>query len=293
MKKNLKSLLQKGRFNLSALALAIATAYAPAKAEPMRIVAGEDGVAAYAKGVLKIVLSKLPERFEWDESTPSTTEARITQMLIDNKLDLVWLATTNDFEDRLHPIRIPLYKGLFGYRIFMIKRGTQNRFEGIQNLQDITRLSIGQGRLWADTDIMEANGIDVVKVTKYESLFYMLDGDRFDAFPRGVHEPWYEMARYPDLELTVEKNIMMSYPNAFYFFVNKDNTALAEKIERGFRIAIEDGSFDEYFFNDPTVTNVLKNANLASRKVIKLRNPLLPPKTPLEDKALWFDPSTL
>lgn len=262
-------------------------------AETLRMVKGSDGVALYAKGVLRLILSKLPEKYEWDESTPSSSEARVTQMLVDNQLDIVWYATTRDFESRMLPIRIPIYKGLFGYRIMMIKRGTQHKFAGINTLSDLKRLSIAQGRLWADTEILAANGIDVIKVNQYDNLFYMLDGDRFDAFPRGVHEPWVEMNRYPSLQLDVEKNLLVAYPNAFYFFVNKNNQSFAKKIERGFRMAINDGSFDEYFFNDPTVNDVIRNANLADRKVIRLTNPLLPEKTPINDPSLWFDPTTL
>ncbi|WP_246434750.1 substrate-binding periplasmic protein [Teredinibacter haidensis] len=273
--------------------LALMAFAAQLSAAPMRVVDGSDGIAAYAKGVLKIVLSKLPEKYEWDDSTPSATEARVTQMLNDGELDIVWYATTNDFEEKMLPIRIPLYKGLLGYRIFMIRKGNQHLFDGIETLGDLNRVSIGQGRLWADTNIMEANGIDVVKATQYEGLFYMLDGGRFEAFPRGVHEPWYEIARYPDLDLAVEKTLMMSYTNPFYFFVAKGNTQLAKKIEKGFREAIEDGSFDDYFFNDPVVKDVIEKANLQDRTVIKLENPLLPKNTPVDDAPLWLDPRAL
>ncbi len=259
----------------------------------LRMVAGDDGVALYAKGVLKLILSKLPETYRWDESTPSSSEARITQMLVDDQLDIVWYATTQEFEGRMMPIRIPIYKGLFGFRIFLIKEGTQHKFVGVKNLEDLKRLSIAQGRLWADTQILEANGLDVIKVNHYHSLFYMLDGDRFDAFPRGVHEPWVEMQRMPELQLAVEENLMVVYTNAFYFFVNKDNKALHQRIEMGFRMAIEDGSFQEYFLNDPTVQDVLRRANLSERTVIRLSNPLIPPHTPIEDASLWFDPTSL
>ncbi len=289
----LKYKLQTSMASLAALTLACALLSQPSHSAQLRMVTGDDGVAAYAKGVLKVALNTLEDEFEWDETASVSTEGRASQMIEDQKLDIAWFATTNDFESRMLPIRIPIYKGLFGYRIFMIKKGTQSLFDNIHTLKDINKISIGQGRLWADTDIMEANGIDVVKVTKYEGLFYMLDGGRFDAFPRGVHEPWYEMARYPDLELTVETGLMMSYTNPFYFFVNKNNHKLAEKIERGLRLAIEDGSFDQYFFNDPTITSILENGNLSSRKVIKLDNPLLPPNTPVHEASLWVDPSEL
>lgn len=262
-------------------------------AEPLRMVSGENGVARYAKGLLKIVFSKVPNNYEWDETAETSTEARIVEQLKSNKLDIVWYSTSNEFEEQMLPIRIPIYRGLLGYRIFMIKEGTQSKFNGIKNLSDLNRVSIAQGRFWADTQILEANGVDVLKVTQYNSLFYMLDGDRFDAFPRGVHEPWDEIPRWPDLALGVEQNLMLSYTCPFYFFVNKNNNKLAKEIETGLRIAIADGSFENYFLNDPTVKAVLAKANVKERHLIKLSNPLLPTTTPVDDESLWFNPYAL
>ena len=261
-----------------------------ALAEPLRMVTGENGVARYAKGLLKVALSKIPDEFEWDETAETSTEARIVEMLISDQLDIIWYTTSKDFENRMLPIRIPMYKGLLGYRIFMIKSGSQGKFSGIQSISDLNRISIGQGRFWADTEILESNGVEVIKVTQYDSLFHMLDGGRFDAFPRGIHEPWDEMPRWPDLQLDVEENLMLAYMNPFYFFVSKNKPELAEKVELGLRLAIEDGSFDRYFLNYPTIKSVLSKSNVKNRHIISLTNPLLPSETPLEDQALWFDP---
>lgn len=262
-------------------------------AKPLRMVSGDGSIPTYAKGLLKLALSKIPEKYEWDDSAPTNTEARIIQMVVENQLDICWYATTNDFEDRMLPIRIPMYRGLLGYRILMIRKGTQSKFDGIKTIDDLKRVSLGSGRFWADTDVLIANKLNAVRVLKYESLFHMLDGGRFDAFPRGAHEPWAEIKKYPQLDLDVEKNILLVYPNPFYFFVNKSNTELAKNIEKGLRIAIEDGSFEQYFMNDPTVKDVIANANLKNRTVIKLQNPTLPKNTPLDDKSLWFDPFSL
>jgi hypothetical protein len=261
-----------------------------AQATPVRVVEGNNGIERYAKGLLKLALSKSSKKYEIQDDIQNVSEERVVSMLMDNKMEVVWYATTKDLEERLLPIRICIYRGLLGYRVLMIKKGTQHKFDGINNLADLRRISVGQGRFWADTDVLTANNLNVVKVLKYEGLFYMLDGDRFDAFPRGVHEPWGEMERYPDLALDVEKNLLISYINPFYFFVNKTNTALAEEIERGLRIAIADGSFNEYFLSDPTVKDVMDKANLTSRTLIKLDNPGLPEKTPVDDPSLWFDP---
>lgn len=263
------------------------------EAKPLRMVAGDGGIPTYAKGLLKLALSKIPEKYEWDDTTPTNTEARVIQMISDNQLDVCWYATTNEFEDRMMPIRIPMYRGLLGYRVLMIKKGTQSKFDGIRTVEDLRRVSLASGRFWADTDVLLANNLNVVKVLKYDGMFFMLDGSRFDAFPRGAHEPWGEMKRYPQLELEVEKNLLLVYPNPFYFFVNKSNTELARNIEKGLRIAIEDGSFNKYFLSDPTVQDVIGKANLKNRTVIQLQNPTLPKLTPLNDKSLWFDPYEL
>jgi hypothetical protein len=259
-------------------------------ANTLRVVQGNNSIEVYAKGLLTLALSKLPEKYELQEAAQNTSEERIVSLLMDNQLDVVWYATTNDLEERLQPIRIPIYRGLLGYRVMLIKKGTQSRFDGIKTLKDLQGLSLGQGRFWADTNVLTANNLNVVKVLKYEGLFYMLDGGRFDAFPRGAHEPWSEMQRYPNLALEVEQNLLLSYINPFYFFVNKSNTTLAADIERGLRIAIADGSFEEYFFNDPTVKDVMTKANLKNRTLIQLENPGLPQKTPVDDASLWFNP---
>ncbi len=263
----------------------------PLSAKPLRMVSDNVGIPKYAKGLLKLVLSKVPEKkYEWDDSIPPNTEGRIVRMVEDGEIDIVWYASTIEFEERMRPIRVCLFKGLLGYRVLMIKKGTQHKFDGIKTIEDLRRVSLGQGTMWADTNVLVANDLNVVKAMKYEGLFFMLDGDRFDGFPRGIHEPWGEIASRPALALDVEQTLLLSYPNVYYFFVNKDNKELAEALEKGFRIALEDGSFDEYLLNDPDIKAALPKANLKDRIIIPLKNPSLPPKTPLDDKTLWFDP---
>jgi len=264
-----------------------------AQAKPLRMVTSNDGIPKYAKGLLKLALSKVPEQYEWEETGAGGTESRNIKMLEDGEIDVVWYATTNDFEELMLPIRICIFKGLLGYRVLMIKKGNQHKFNGIRTIEDLRSISLGQGRMWADTDVLVANRLNVVKVMKYDGLFFMLDGDRFDAFPRGVHEPWTEIAGRPTLQLDVEEKLLLAYTNPFYFFVKKSNTELARNIEKGLRIAIEDGSFDDYFLNDPTVKAALEKANLKNRIIIPLQNPSLPKLTPVDDKSLWLDPYSL
>jgi Bacterial extracellular solute-binding proteins, family 3 len=261
------------------------------QAKTVHVNSDKNGIPAYAKGLLRLVLSKVPEKnYKLDESTPNNTEERNIQMLEDGVFDIVWYTSTKENEERMRPIRVCIFKGLLGYRVLMIKKGTQHKFDNIKNIEDLRKVSLGQGRFWADTVILKANNLNVVEVTKYFSLFDMLDGDRFDGFPRGIHEPWKEIEQRPNLSLDVEKNLLLVYQNPFYFFVSKTNSELAKDVEKGFDIAIEDGSFDEYLLNDPAIKEALLKVNLKNRIIIPLENPSLSPLTPLDDKRLWFNP---
>ncbi|MCX4029761.1 hypothetical protein H0A36_18915 [Endozoicomonas sp. SM1973] len=47
------------------------------------------------------------------------------------QLDVVWSMTSIERETLFTPVRIPLLKGLLGHRIFIIRNGEEQRFEGI------------------------------------------------------------------------------------------------------------------------------------------------------------------
>ena len=127
-------------------------------------------------------------------------------------------------------------------------------------------------------------------------LFYMVDGGRFEAFPRGVHEIWSEVNRRREengLNLAVEKRLALVYRMPMYFFVSRGNEKLAYHLEKGLMKALSNGTFDGYFFNNPDVKNLLEKSDFANRKIFELNNPNLPPETPLSNKLLWLDIQSL
>ena len=94
---------------------------------------------------------------------------------------------------------------------------------------------------------------------------------RFDYFPRGLYEVWGEQKVNADKNLVIEDSLMLYYPAPIYFFVNKKNVALANRIERGLRIAMQDGSFDKLFFSIPGFTEGLSEITNPSRKTFTLK----------------------
>ncbi|MER2491649.1 diguanylate cyclase [Catenovulum sediminis] len=241
--------------------------------------------------ILKLAISKSSanETFTFKEWPETLNEARLMSMLEDGTLQVAWAGTQKQYEEKYFPIRVPVLKGLLGHRIFIIRQGTQAMFDDVHNINDLRKIKLGQGKFWGDTFVLKHNGLKVVDPVKYVNLFYMLEGGRFDFFPRAVHEPWSEVASRPELKLTVEKNILLIYPFAMYFFVTRDNAALGRLIEEGFRNAIYDGSFNQLFFDHPLTQDVLMRSNLKSRRVIRLENPNMSELTPFDEKALWLN----
>jgi hypothetical protein len=177
-----------------------------------------------------------------------------------------------------------------GYRLLIIRAEDQSWFRRVQTIDQLRELRAGQGHDWPDTEILRANGLAVEATVDYDSLFRMLQLGRFDYLPRAINEPWEELALRSGRGLAVEEGLMLYYPTAEYFFVNRDNVALAERIERGLRRALADGSFDKLFREHPVNANAFGKANVLKRRIIRLDNPLLPPETPFDQAELWWAP---
>ncbi|MFC4160678.1 substrate-binding periplasmic protein [Chitinimonas lacunae] len=197
-----------------------------------------------------------------------------------------WGMTSIEREAALLPIRIPMFKGMIGWRIPLVRQDRSELLGSVRTLQDLRRFVVGQGHDWPDTEILRGNGIEVVGVPLYDSLFQMLISNRFDYFPRSIVEIWAEAEQYRKDGVVIDQNLLIRYPTTFYFFVNKRDTALAETLRTGLEQAIADGSFDRLFCQH--YGQLITQAKLERRTLIELVNPILPPETPLARKELWF-----
>lgn len=246
----------------------------------------------YFLDVLRLALDKTRAEYGdyvLEPSSQAMPQSRAIRLLSDNQeLDVLWSMTSRQREAQLLPVRIPLLKGLMGYRLFIIRAEDQTWFDNVRTLDQLRELRAGQGHDWPDTEILRANGFHVETSTEYEDLFRMLEAGRFDFFPRALNEPWSEVTASGSDHLTVEQQLLLYYPTASYFFVNRHNAELAERLEKGLEAAIADGSFDELFFGHPVNAYALSHASLGTRRMIKLVNPLLPAETPLQRKNLWW-----
>ncbi len=252
-----------------------------------------DPTKEYKYQLVQLILNKTldsdgPFRIEMQRDW--ITQARTIDMVKQGYLSLIATMTSTEREQNLYPIRIPVFKGMYGYRLAIINKGDQERFTAVESLEDFQKLWAGQGAHWPDTKILRENGFKVVASSRFPELFEMLKERRFDFFPRGLHEPWKELSNLNDPDLAIEKDLCIHYPAPGYIFTAKENQKLADRIERGFRIALKDGSFDKLFYNHPSIKEVLKSARLKERRIFRIKNPLLSPLTPFDQENLWYHP---
>jgi len=220
------------------------------------------------------------------------SQARWINMVAQDPDDVVmWTMSTKAREQLMQPIRIPLFKGLFSYRVFLIRKGDQARFDRVKNLNQLRGFVAGQGVQWPDTQILMDNKLSVTTAEHLESLYRMLKAQRFDYFPRGVSEAWFEVAQRHEKDVVVEKSILLYYPAPMYFFVNKNNKALAARIELGFQRIIANGKFDEFFYQHARVAGALAALKNHSRRLFELHNPDLPDESLVGVKGYWLSPS--
>jgi len=208
-----------------------------------------------------------------------------------NELDIFNAMSSRELENEFQAIYIPIYKGLMGMRLAIVKQSNRELFSRVESLQDLKQFTAGQGTYWADSKILEANNLPLVKEMKYSNMFRMLEAERYDFFPRGAHEPWAEVEQRPELNLTVDPHIMLSYKAPFYFFVPKNNKQLAKHLTEQLNAMIEDGSFEEIFYNDAEVEKALTQGNFQKRRIIELLNPQLSDNTPTNRSELWYNPA--
>lgn len=245
------------------------------------------GRERYFLDIMMLALNKTPEPYSIKEVILEThTESRGAQLVKNGVYSIHWFHTNTHIEKLLLPIRIPLFKGLIGWRLLFIHQSMTNKFKKITSLQELKKLRALQGLDWPDTAVLRDNGFKVDTSRNVDSLFRMLKHGRGDYFPRGVVEIWQELQDFPNMELVVEEQLVIQYPAAYYFFVAKDNLRLKERLEKGLNIAILDGSFDKLFMKH--FGDIIQRSNLSSRNILSIENPNIPPKTPLSRPELWF-----
>jgi hypothetical protein len=245
----------------------------------------------YPIKLLALALDQTGVSYQLIPSDNFLSKGKAIDRLQDNReINIVWGMTNVQREKDLLPIRIPIFKGLIGWRLFLIRQDMAERFTYIQQFEHLVKLSPLQGREWPDTKILQSNGFDVITERNQTSLMKMLGRAQGDFFPRSIIEVWEELERSKvanEIQIQIQPSLGIRYPAAIYFFVNKKSVPLANLIETGLEKAIENGTYEALFVE--SYKTYIEKAQIENRTFYPLENAFLPEETPLDRKELWFD----
>lgn len=246
-----------------------------------------DRRSEYPIKVLELALARSGKAYHAAPSPVGMLQGRSLMQLQagSSYASVAWSMTSQEREQQVLPVRIPIDKGLLGWRLLLVKKGERDLFRNVRTAGGLFEHAAGLGHDWPDVNVFRSNGLKVVPAQQYELLFRMLAAGKVAYFPRSVAEIYSEQQRYRN-ELEIADHIVIYYHAPLYFFVSRDNPALARAIEAGLEKAIKDGSFERLF--QQYYGESIRRAGLDRRTVIHLANPTLPSGTPLDRPALWF-----
>lgn len=205
-------------------------------------------------------------------------------------IDIIRKGTTENLEQRFQAVPIPLFAGLLGYRVSFIRRDKRGFFEDL-NPSELRELVACQGERWADSDILEANGFAVKRVSSYRSMLKMLIHGRCDYFPRAIHEAAYEIhnikSEFPEIEIFSKHILHYDFP--VFIFVRKNEKQLANDLTDAFNEFIDTGKFNVFLQQNPLTRAVFPLKQWHEANFIQLSNPLLSSNVPIQEPKYWLN----
>lgn len=239
--------------------------------------------------LLKEALSRSDTSYDISLLKSEMNQKRKVEEALAGSIDIFWSMTSQQLEEVVIPVRIPIFKGLLGNRLLIIRSEDQQQFSNVKDKQDFIRFSAGQNRYWPDARIIEENGLPLITSYKYKNLYPMLEGGRFDYLALGAQEIWGELGKNPDPSLKVDTAILLQYRSPAYFFISPEKPGLAKDLSQGLESMLADGSFDEMFNDQLNIDELYRKAQFTKRKIIRLQTPQLSSLTPIGRDELWLE----
>lgn len=235
----------------------------------------------FFEAVLRLALAKTAppdEQLNIQYFNSYVGRERLRVLVAKGMPDLMWSSSTPEREEQLEAIKFNLLKGINEYRFLLVRAADLPKFAKVQTLDDLRAMNVGAGVHWSDTKIFRDNGFNVVSSWSHPSLFRMLAAGRFDFMPRAYNEIEVELQTYAALNFAREPHLIIHYHQPIYFFVNKHNHALAQRIREGLEQAQLDGSYDKLFFSVPEYKQAWEHLQKLDKRILYLKD--LPPAEP-------------
>lgn len=211
------------------------------------------------------------------ETAPDMNEARALKSIQEKAYPLAirrFEARETLLNDKsLVVVRFPVYLGVMGYRVCYVNAKNAVAFGATENIEDLQKFKYGFVEGWRDVEIYKHNKYKVRESVSVSSLYKQLSVNRVDVVCRAVIELALEHKTVDELgNIVLDDSKLFLYHMPFFFFMHKDNQAIAKKIEQGLINAYEDGSYQKLW--EELYAHHFENINIKNRKVIRLANPL-------------------
>ncbi len=233
----------------------------------------------YEIALLRLALEKTrPEygAFELKPAPPmnfTRAVASLTQNIFPNLM--IQVSYEKRYEDSLELdyIKFPIDLGMVGYRVCFVATTLKNKLARVETLDDLRQFLHGQGKGWADVQILRHNNFKVTEVNKYESLFKMTASERVDIFCRGTNELLDEYEGHKNIEgLTYDTTFSLTYPLPRFFYTHRSNTIAIDRVYKGIMMAYADGSLKKLWYQ--SFKSSIDFVRLDKRKIFHIENPL-------------------
>ena len=236
----------------------------------------------HEKNILEAVLEATSKQFgDFDilESREEYTGEEESSALTQKNHDLLITIAGNQKFNTEEVILIPrpLARNILGYRILIINRKDQVKFNEV-NTSKIKSLAQGIPKTWSDADIFRSNGYKVREEGHFDDIFERLATKQFDYVTFGINEvkSVFNQKVMSSDKLIIEDQLIFFYPFPLVFYVNPKQKSLAKRIEKGLEIIEGNGTLDNIF--KAHYGSLTRGLNLKNRDLFCLENPLTPKK---------------
>lgn len=213
----------------------------------IRIPKVSDSAHFHKVELLKIVAKHAPEHnINLIEIKVGNRRQQISMIDVGN-LDLIWAPKSDELEQEMKAITIPLDQDVLGVTGLIVRKSDVNRFNTLTDIKQLKAYKAGVQKASVTRGILEANSFTAVSTLR-GNFAHMLDGGRFDYYlapifkAQKVVDKWSTRDNITDV--VVHPNVLLKLPLTSYFYVKKDNLKLANIVETALLKAIESGDFD-------------------------------------------------
>ena len=210
-------------------------------------------------------------------SRPHQTQNRSIGLLATKAYyDVIWTAESSERDETMLRIDFPIFRGALGIRGSIIRKDYEPYFNAITSIDEFKKVRLCQGHNWPDADILEYSGLLVYRAVHFESMLEMVSRERCDAIALSIFEGYGEMEAFEEKysELTFSTSVLLIYPQSYYFYVKKENSALALLLEERLRLHHLSGDYDYLLSSHPLTRDAfpLSKYDTASKIIVQPGN---------------------